>query len=69
VSGILEAYWDAYEGIGLNVFTDYAYLREVWEYHQRMVDSICSEDFEAGYRALVEHADMLADLLDHRPGK
>ncbi len=69
VSGILEAYWDAYESIGLNVFTDYAYLREVWEYHQRMVDSICSGDFEAGYRALVEHADMLADLLDHRPGK
>ncbi len=67
VSGILEAYWDAYESIGLNVFTDYAYLREVWEYHQRMVDSICSGDFEAGYRALVEHADMLADLLDHRP--
>lgn len=69
VSGILEAYWDAYESIGLNVFTDYAYLREVWEYHQRMVDSICSGDFESGYRALVEHADMLADLLDHRPGK
>lgn len=69
VSGILEAYWDAYESIGLNVFTDYAYLRGVWEYHQRMVDSICSGDYESGYRALVEHADMLADLLDHRPGK
>ncbi len=67
VSGILEAYWDAYESIGLNVFTDYAYLREVWEYHQRMVDSICNGDFNAGYQALVEHADMLADLLDHRP--
>lgn len=67
VSGILEAYWDAYESIGLNVFTDYAYLREVWEYHQRMVDSICGGDFEAGHRALVEHADMLADLLGHRP--
>ncbi|PWH12993.1 MAG: hypothetical protein DDG60_11305 [Anaerolineae bacterium] len=69
VSGILEAYWEAYESIGLNVFTDYAYLREVWGYHQRMVDSICSGDFQSGYQALVEHADMLADLLDHRPGK
>ncbi len=46
VSGILEAYWEAYESIGLNVFTDYAYLREVWGYHQRMVDSICSGDLE-----------------------
>ncbi|MCS6994346.1 MAG: FCD domain-containing protein [Anaerolineales bacterium] len=68
VSGILEAYWEAYESIGLNVFTDYAYLREVWGYHQRMVDAIASGDLEGGYRALVEHADMLADLLDHRPG-
>jgi DNA-binding FadR family transcriptional regulator len=68
VSGILEAYWEAYESIGLNVFTDYNYLREVWDYHQRMVASICSGNFEAGYNALVEHADMLADLLDHRPG-
>lgn len=67
ISGILEAYWEAYEWIGLNVFTDYAYLREVWEYHQKMVNAICSGDFEAGYQALIEHADMLADLLDHRP--
>lgn len=69
VSGILEAYWEAYESIGLNVFTDYNYLREVWDYHQRMVASICNGNFEAGYNALIEHADMLADLLDHRPGK
>jgi len=69
VSGILEAYWEAYESIGLNVFTDYNYLREVWSYHQQMVDALCNGDFDAGYRALIEHADMLADLLDQRPGK
>ena len=69
VSGILEAYWEAYESIGLNVFTDYNYLREVWEYHQIMVESICSGEFDSGYKALVEHADLLADLLDHRPTK
>jgi DNA-binding FadR family transcriptional regulator len=57
VSGILEAYWEAYESIGLNVFTDYNYLREVWGYHQKMVDSICGGDFDAGYG------------LDHRPVK
>lgn len=63
VSGILEAYWEAYEAIGLNVFTDYNYLREVWGYHQKMVDSICSGNHELGYQALTEHT----DLLDHRP--
>lgn len=63
VSGILEAYWEAYEAIGLNVFTDYTYLREVWGYHQKMVDSICNGDYELGFQALTEHT----DLLDHRP--
>lgn len=64
ISGILEAYWEAYEAIGLNVFTDYNHLRGVWQYHQQMVDAICSGDFDAGYRALIEHADMLGDMLD-----
>ncbi len=69
VSGILEAYWESYEAIGLNVFTDYNYLRSVWQYHEKMVNAIQTGDFEAGYRALVEHTDLLADLLDHRPTK
>ena len=63
VQGILEAYWEAYEAVGLNVFADYAYLEQVWDYHQRMVDAICQGDFESGYQALVEHK----DLLYHRP--
>lgn len=66
VTGILEAYWEAYETIGLNVFTDYDYLRGVWEYHQRMVEHICENKLDLGYQALVEHASLLADLLDHR---
>jgi DNA-binding FadR family transcriptional regulator len=67
VSGILEAYWEAYEAIGLNVFNDYNYLRDVWGYHQKMVGSICSGDYDLGYIALTEHADLLTGLLDHRP--
>jgi DNA-binding FadR family transcriptional regulator len=65
VSGILEAYWEAYEAIGLNVFADYKYLQEVWRYHQQMVDAICTKDYEAGYKALLEHT----DLIYHRPAK
>jgi DNA-binding FadR family transcriptional regulator len=64
VTGILEAYWDAYEAVGLNVFAgDYQYLQEVWQYHQKMVEAICNGSFEAGYEALVQHT----DLLYHRP--
>ena len=64
VTGILEAYWDAYENVGLNVFTGgYDYLQEVWGYHQRMVDAICNSNYEDGYNALLAHT----DLLYHRP--
>jgi DNA-binding FadR family transcriptional regulator len=63
VLGILEAYWLAYEAVGLNVYAGYEYLQQVWQYHQEMVDAICAGDLEAGYHALVEHK----DLLYHRP--
>src|SRR6266498_990565 len=64
VTGILEAYWEAYESVGLNVFAGgYEYLEEVWHFHQDMVEAICKGDFEAGYQALVRHT----DLLYHRP--
>ena len=60
VTGILEAYWDAYESVGLNVFTGgYDYLQEVWGYHEQMVEAICNSNFEAGYEALVKHTDLL----------
>lgn len=64
VTGILEAYWEAYEAVGLNVFAGgYDYLQEVWRYHQEMVESICNSNYKAGYEALVKHI----DLLYHRP--
>lgn len=63
VTGLLIAYWDAYEAVGLNVFTDYKYLTGVWTYHQKMVDSICSGNFDAGYKALDEHSDLINQLL------
>lgn len=63
VYGILEAYWQAYENVGLNLYADYDYLEQVWMYHQKMVDAICSEDYETGYQALIEHK----DLLQYRP--
>jgi DNA-binding FadR family transcriptional regulator len=63
VLGLLEAYWEAYETVGLNLYADYDYLREVWTYHGRMVEAILSGDLQAGYQALVEHT----DLLQRRP--
>ncbi|NJC97356.1 MAG: FadR family transcriptional regulator [Anaerolineae bacterium] len=63
VTGLLQSYWDAYEAVGLNFFTDYDYLTQVWTYHQKMVDAICMNDADAGYKALTEHTDLIHQLI------
>lgn len=62
VKGLLEAYWEGYEAVELNLYSDYQYLREVWDYHQRIVDSIFNDDADTGQQLLIEHA----SLLRHR---
>ena len=59
VMGILEAYWNLYEAVGLDVYTELHYLQQVWAYHQKMVDAICDGNFEAGFQALSDHMDLL----------
>ncbi len=64
VTGILEAYWEAYEAVGLNMYAgSIDYLHEVWQYHARMIESICTGDYDAGRQALIAHI----DLLSQRP--
>ena len=55
-----------YESVGMNLYTDYNYLEQVWKYHQRMVEEICDNNIEAGYKALVEHKDLI--FHRKRPG-
>jgi DNA-binding FadR family transcriptional regulator len=59
VLGLLEAYWEAYEAVGLSVFADYEYLYQVWTYHQQMVEAIEAGEFEQGYQVLVAHAELI----------
>jgi DNA-binding FadR family transcriptional regulator len=63
VRGLLEAYWEAYEAVGLAVYNDYQYLEQVWHFHEDMVRAIETGDVEGGYRALIEHT----SLLSRRP--
>lgn len=67
VTGLLEAYWGAYEAVGYNFYTDLNYLQEVWRYHQKMVDGICNQDFDSGYKALNEHVDLIYQLIASTP--
>ena len=62
VKGLLEAYWEAYEAVGLNVYSDYQYLREVWTYHEGIVNAIIAGDPDEGHRLLLLHS----ALLRHR---
>lgn len=62
VKGLLEAYWEAYEAVGLSMYSDLHYLREVWTYHEGIVNAIISGNLEEGHRLLLLHT----TLLRHR---
>ncbi len=62
VTGLLEAYWEAYEAVGLSMYSDYAYLQEVWDYHDRIVEAIVAGDWKQGHDLLIQHT----NLLSHR---
>ena len=59
VLGILEAYWDLYEEVGVNRYMDYSYLRRVWDYHARILQCIRDGRFNAARQAFIEHTSLL----------
>jgi DNA-binding FadR family transcriptional regulator len=59
VLGLLEAYWDAYEAVEFSTYADYAYLQEVWSYHERIVEAICVGDYATGKDLLIQHMHIL----------
>jgi len=59
VIGLLEVYWEAYESIGLDVYTDLDYLDQVWQYHQEMIEAIRGQDLDHGYDILMRHMNLL----------
>jgi DNA-binding GntR family transcriptional regulator len=63
VTGLLTVYWDAYEAVQLNTYAEYAYLQQVWDYHEQIITLIEQADFEAARTAFLEHT----TLLRHQP--
>lgn len=55
VTGLLEAYWEAYATVETNRYADYAYLRRVWEYHEQIFARICAGDYIGARLAFIEH--------------
>jgi DNA-binding FadR family transcriptional regulator len=63
VTGLLEAYWQIYEDIGLSRYTDLSYHQRVWNYHEKIVNSIQEGEFSISKKTLLEH--MI--LIQERP--
>jgi DNA-binding FadR family transcriptional regulator len=74
VSGLLEAYWDAYEAVDLNTYADYTYLTAVWHYHQQIAEAIAHEAYADAKQLHQDHMLLLntrgispnADLIGAR---
>jgi DNA-binding FadR family transcriptional regulator len=63
VTGILEAYWEAYDEVGLSRYEDLDYLVKVWEHHLKIVEAIKAGDAESSFKILNEHF----ELINQRP--
>jgi DNA-binding FadR family transcriptional regulator len=63
VRGLLEAYWDAYEEVGLNRYTELAHLKVVWDYHRKIVEALFNGEIEEGFKLLLEHMDLLKGIV------
>ena len=59
VLGILEAYWDLYEEVGINHYMDYSYLTKVWDYHARILALIRDKHYDEARQAFIKHTQLL----------
>ena len=59
LDGLLEAYWDTYELVGLDVYMDLAYHESVWKYHETIIQNLRKGDFESAYQLLLDHMELI----------
>jgi len=59
VTGLLQAYWDAYESVELNTYADLNHWKEAWDYHERILHLIDTDQIDASRQAFIEHTKLL----------
>ncbi len=59
VTGLLQAYWDAYEAVEMNTYADYTYLTEVWDYHERIAQALAAGNYQRARELHQDHMDLL----------
>lgn len=69
VFGFLESYWEIYEAIGLNLYSDLGYLKSVWDYHDRIVKAIDEGEFSLSFQLLKEHMKLIQTRFSDTPSQ
>ena len=59
LNGLLTAYWDLYEVVGLDLYSDLTYLAEVWSFHQGIIEKIAEKKTDDAFMLLEEHMELL----------
>ncbi len=64
VLGLLRAYWEAYEAVGLHRYFEYQYYARMWSSHKAMVDAIADGRIGEGKKIVAGHFTLLQTRLD-----
>ena len=63
VQGLLRAYWDAYEAVGLHRYFDLNYYEKMWISHRAITEAIIAGQYQKGQEILVQHFTLLENRL------
>jgi DNA-binding FadR family transcriptional regulator len=63
VQGLLRAYWDAYEAVGLHRYFDFSYYEKMWGNHRAIAEAIIAGQSGRGQKILAEHFTLLENRL------
>ena len=59
LNGILEAYWDTYEKVGLHEYADLDYLKKVWKFHEQIIEQVNDRNIDLAFEILIKHMEMM----------
>lgn len=59
VTGLLEAYWEAYKAVELNRYADYTYHQNVWNYHEQILERLEANAITSARELFIEHTRLL----------
>jgi DNA-binding FadR family transcriptional regulator len=69
VQGLLRAYWDAYEAVGLHRYFDLSYYEKMWSSHRAIAETIMAGQYGKGQEILAQHFTLLENRLSGGTGK